>query len=156
MPFEYIRASGAAKAAEVDAAVAGQKRPAAGEGEAKEGAGAFVIPMHLRVLPTDSEEERLRKRKRVKHLKAAAKKKDKGEDDAEQGKNWQDYLNKVSGCHTLFSRPRQHTHDALRTRQCSSYSRTQPHMRSCVVPEQEAKGAWSIAEAEHLCNTRQR
>jgi survival-of-motor-neuron-related-splicing factor 30 len=120
VPFEYIRASGAAKAAEVDAAVAGQKRPAAGEGEAKEGAGAFVIPMHLRVLPTDSEEERLRKRKRVKHLKAAAKKKDKGEDDAEQGKNWQDYLNKVSGCYTLFSRPRQHTHDALRTRQCSS------------------------------------
>jgi survival of motor neuron-related-splicing factor 30 len=61
----------------------------------------FVIPDHLRLLPTDSEEEKARKRKKVKHLKAQWKQRHAGaleaQAEAQQGGgpgSWKDYLNK--------------------------------------------------------------
>lgn len=59
----------------------------------------FVIPDHLRLLPTDSEEDKARKRKKVKHLKAQWKQRHAGALEAQEeaqggGGSWKDYLNK--------------------------------------------------------------
>lgn len=88
VPYEYLRPKGDRPPP------AGHKRAAA-ESEEGKGEAGFVIPLHLRILPTDSEEERARKRKRVKHLKQAAKKKDYEEEETEKSKSWQQFLNKV-------------------------------------------------------------
>ena len=58
----------------------------------------FVIPDHLRLLPTDSEEDKARKRKKVKHLKAQWKQRHAGALEAQEeaqaggGGSWKDYL----------------------------------------------------------------
>lgn len=60
----------------------------------------FVIPDHLRLLPTDSEEDKARKRKKVKHLKAQWKERHAGalaaQAEAEAGGagSWKDFLNR--------------------------------------------------------------
>lgn len=60
----------------------------------------FVIPDHLRLLPTDSEEDKARKRKKVKHLKAQWKQRHAGALEAQEeaagggAGSWKDYLNK--------------------------------------------------------------
>lgn len=59
----------------------------------------FVIPDALRLLPTDSEEEKARKRRKVKHLKGLWKQRTQGgegggEDEVEETRNWQAYLKK--------------------------------------------------------------
>lgn len=72
------------------------------EGEAKGGGGTFVIPENLRILPSDSEEEKSRKRRKVKHLKGLFHKKRADEEEQDKQKSWQDYLSKVSGSNTLL------------------------------------------------------
>lgn len=60
-----------------------------------DGTVTFVIPDHLKMLPTDTEEEKMRKRKKVKHLKSHFKAKEKEEEGNEKQQSWKDYMNKV-------------------------------------------------------------
>ena len=55
-----------------------------------------MIPENLRIMPTDSEEEKVRKRKKVKHLKSAVRRKEEEEEEKETAKSWKDFISKVS------------------------------------------------------------
>jgi len=86
VPIEYLRSR---------VKVGGAKRAHDGNNKAEEGTGTFVIPENLKILPSDSEEEKNRKRKKVKHLKNLFNKKKAAEEEDEKQKSWQHYLNKV-------------------------------------------------------------
>ena len=83
LPLEYLRVR----------SQTGQL-PDANEGLVREADGTYRIPEHLKVLPSDSEQDRLRKRRRVKALKQKLKQ---SEQDAarDQSKNsWQAFQQK--------------------------------------------------------------
>ena len=102
VPLEFLREksssrSGAAYAVggEAGRGVGGQKRRGK---EAATEAKEFAIPDALRLLPTDSEEEKARKRRKVKHLKGLWKQRTQGggggEEEVEETRSWQAYLAK--------------------------------------------------------------
>ncbi len=103
MPLEHLRPRPAASAGVANAAATRPPKRPAPEGSAS-AVKEFVIPDHLRLLPTDSEEEKARKRKKVKHLKMQWKERHAGaleaqaEREAEQSGggagSWKSYLNK--------------------------------------------------------------
>jgi len=98
VPLEFLRE----KSSSSSGAYAGGGE-AGNEGVPKRGREAkevkeFVIPDALRLLPTDSEEEKARKRRKVKHLKGLWKQRTRGggggEDEVEETRSWQAYLAK--------------------------------------------------------------
>jgi survival of motor neuron-related-splicing factor 30 len=90
VPVEYLRPC-PTEADESGAAPGGKGGPVQKE---REGADNFRIPENLRILPTDSEEEKARKRKRLKHLKQAVKRKVQDEEKDDTQNSWKSFLNK--------------------------------------------------------------
>ena len=105
VPLEYLRekaSGGGGGGGPVEEAGGGGGRPPKRERAEKAALEhkEFVIPDHLRLLPTDNEEDKARKRKKVKHLKAQWKERhgknaEGGEDEeVQETKSWKDYLKK--------------------------------------------------------------
>jgi survival-of-motor-neuron-related-splicing factor 30 len=68
--------------------------PDANEGLVREADGTYRIPEHLKVLPSDSEQDRLRKRRRVKGLKQKLKQREADESRDSSKNSWQAFQSK--------------------------------------------------------------